>query len=306
MSTRFAKSSHIPRLVLVLALCGMSTIPPHVHAEVITTLQFFDQFSADQTFSTIDIRITSDSKTRDDATARASAAASADIGTGELAAKVSGQKFIVGETDIAARALGRAVDALTIEGPGTEAIPVVFQMAVEGDLIVPFSAIGSGSAFATVEAVLGVVGNSETAMLELRSSYNTSGSIVTDALRGMGDWLGEQPVAGTSNHFELLLQFDTEIVPGTPFGFESELRALVGSAGAVGSDAISDFGTRFTIILPQDYSFTSASGFFLAGPISPPETIPEPETWALFACGLGCLAIMARRRHVPKGSGGLT
>ena len=281
----------IPILVLVLALFGMSTIAPYVHAEVITTLQFFGPLSADQTFSTIDIRITSDSKTRDDATARASAAASADIGTGELAAKATGEKFIGGETDIAARALGRAVDTLTIEGPGVVPIPVVFQMAVEGDLIVPFSAIGSGSAFATVEAVLGVVGDSETAMLERRSSYNTSGSIVTDALTGMGDWQGELPFPNL-DHFDLLLQFVTEIVPGTPFGFESELRALVGSSGAVGSDAISDFGTEFTIILPQAYSFTSASGVFLAGP----NPIPEPEIWALFACGLGCLAVMARRR----------
>jgi hypothetical protein len=105
----------------------------------------------DQQFNENDIRIVSDSKTRDDATARATAAASADIGTGELAAKATGQKFIVGESEIAARAVGRAADTLTIEGPAAGAIPVTFQMMVEGDLIVPDGATGSGSAFATVQ-----------------------------------------------------------------------------------------------------------------------------------------------------------
>jgi hypothetical protein len=135
----------------------------------------------------------------------------------------------------------------------------------------------------------------KTATLQWRRSYNSSGAIATDALTGLGDWQGEQPVAGTTNHFELLLQFDTVLIPGTPFSFESELRALAGTSGAVGSDAISDFGNtgRLSVILPQDYSITSKSGVFLAGPI------PEPKTWALFACGLGCLAIMARRRQRP-------
>jgi hypothetical protein len=151
----------IPRSVPVLALFGITIVAPSVHAEVLTTLQFFGPLSADQTFSTNDLRITSDSKTRDDITARASAAASADIGTGELAARAAGQKFSGGESEIAARAVGRAIDTLTINGPTAPAIPVTFQMAVEGDLLVPGSATGSGTALATVQAVLGAGGNSE-------------------------------------------------------------------------------------------------------------------------------------------------
>jgi hypothetical protein len=284
---------YIQRLVAVAAALGMSTILPGAHAEVFTTLQFFGPLGADQTFPTSDIRVTSDSKTRDDATARASASASADIGTGALTAKASGQKFIVGESDIAARAVARAVDTLTINGPAVATIPVTFQMAVDGDLILPGSATGSSNAFATVQAVLGIVGASETATLQRRRTYDSAGAIATDVLTGLGDWQGEQPVSGTTDHFELLLEVATEITPGTPFDFESELRALAGTTGAGGTDSISDFGNtgRFTIILPQSYSITSASGVFLAGPI------PEPQIWALLACGLGCLAIMTHRRR---------
>jgi hypothetical protein len=282
----------ILRLVPALALLGLSMPAPPLCAEVLTTLQFFGPLGPDQTFTDSDLRIVSDSRTRNDSTARASAASSADIGTGELAAKATGELLIPSETGIAARAVGTAVDTLTINGPGTEAIPVTFEMVVDGDLIVPDSATESGNAFATVQALLEINGDSETATLQWRRTYNASGTLISDTLTGIGDWLGEQPVAGTTNHFELLLAFDTEIVPGAPFDFESELRAIVGSSGAVGADSVSDFGNtgRFTVILPPEYSLTSASGVFLAGPI------PEPQVWAMFAGGLAWLALMAARR----------
>lgn len=262
-------------------------------AEVVTTLQFFGAFTVDQTFTKDDIRVVSDSKSRNDATARATAEASADIGTGELKAKATGEKLVPGELETAARASGSAVDTLTIDGPGTDAIPVSFQMAVDGDLILPGSASGQGGAFATVQAVLGIVGDSETATLQFRRRYDVSGAIVSESLTGIGDWQGAVPTGASGTHYDLLLQFDTEIVPGTPFEFESELIALVGSGGDVGSDAISDFGNtgKFTIILPPAYTLTSQSGVFLAGPI------PEPSTWAMLACGLGCVALFVHRRR---------
>ena len=281
------------KLVPALALFGVAVLAPPALAEVSTTLRFFGALSVDQTFNEDDVRVVSDSKTRDDATARATATASADIGTGELKATATGQKLIAGELDVVARADARAEDMLTIEGPGTDAIPVTFQMAAEGDLIVPDSGAEFGSAFATVQGVLGIGGASEIATLQWRRTYDATGAISTDSVTGIGDWLGEQPVAG--NHFDLLLEFTADIVPGTPFGFESELRAIVGTRGATASDAISNFGNTaiFTIILPQMYSVTSESGVFLAGPV------PEPETWALFACGLAGLGIaMSRRRRI--------
>ncbi len=283
------------RALLVVLMCGFSSWASSLHAEVQTTLQFFGALEPDEPFVSSDVRIVSDSKTRDDATARATAAAAADIGTGELTAKATGQRFVSGESEIAASALARAVDTLTIQGPGTDAIPVTFEMAAEGDLIVPGSATGASIAFASVQGALGIVGQSERATLQRRRTYDAAGAVLTDSVFGDGDFEDELPVAG--DHFDLLLRFDTEIVPGTPFDFESELRALVGSRGALGSDAISDFGNtaRFTIILPPDYSFTSASGVFLAGPI------PEPETWMLLALGLTCLAAVTarRRRAIP-------
>jgi len=280
--------------VTTLAASCLFGITSPLYAEVSTTLQFFGALGPDQTFEKNDARIVSDSKVRDDATARARADASADIGTGELEAKAIGRKFIFGETEIAARAIARAADTLTIEGPGTEPIPVTFQMAVQGDLVVPDSATGAGTAFATVQGVLGVGGGSETATLQRRRVYDAVGAIASNTLFGVGDWQGELPVTVSPDHFELLLQFDTTAVPGAPFEFESELRALVGTIGAVGSDAISDFGNTatFTIILPQSYTFTSASGVFLAGPV------PEPEISAMFVCGLAGLwiAVMRGRR----------
>jgi hypothetical protein len=271
----------------------MSTMAPSLHAEVSTTLTFFGALGPDQTFTDSDLRVVSDSRIRDDEIAQATAAASADIGTGELAAKATGQVLIPSETGIAARAVGAATDTLTINGPGTDAIPVTFQMAVDGDLIVPASATGSGTAFATVQALLSVTDGTDAATLQWRRVYDESGAISRDTLTGVGDWEGAQPVAGTTNHFELLLQLDAEIVPGIPFDFESELRAIVGTSGAIGADSISDFGNTgtFTIILPPAYSFTSASGVFLAGPI------PEPQTWALLACGLAWVAFAAGRRQ---------
>ena len=281
------------RFVPALVLIGMSTMAPSLHAEVSTTLQFFGALGPDQTFTDSDLRVVSDSRTRDDATARATAAASADIGTGELAARATGQVFVPSETGIAARAVGAATDTLTINGPGTDAIPVTFQMAVDGDLIVPEIATGSGTAFATVQALLSVTDGTDAATLQWRRRYDESGAISSDTLTGVGDWEGAQPVAGTTNHFELLLQLDAEIVPGIPFDFESELRAIVGTSGAIDADSISNFGNTgtFTIILPPAYSITSASGVFLAGPI------PEPQTWALLACGLVCIALTAGRRR---------
>jgi hypothetical protein len=281
-----------PRFAPALALFAVVTFATPLRAEVSTTLQFFGPLGPDLTFTEDDPRIVSDSQTRDDATARATAAASADLGTGELAAEATGQLFVPSETGIAARAVASAVDTLTVIGPGTDPVPVSFEMTVDGDLILPETASGSGSAFATVQAVLGIVGSSETATLQWRRQYDASGDISLDNLTGLGDWLGEVPVSGTTNSFELLLRFDGEAVPGVPFDFESELRALVGTGSAIGADAISDFGNTgtFTIILPQDYSFSSESGLFLAGPI------PEPGTAILLACGLGGLARVRRGR----------
>ncbi len=288
----------VHRVIMTLALSGACCLAAPVYADVSTTLQFFGSVQPDLTYEKNDPRIVSDSKSRDDAIARATAEAAADIGTGELKARATGQKFLSGESEIAARAVARAMDTLTIDGPGTDAIPVSFQMAVDGDLFVPAAANGTGQAVALVQGVLGIVGASEFATLQWRRAYDAGGAVVTDSLTGLGDWLGAAPVAGTTNHFDLLLQYDADIVPGTPFDFESELRAIVGMRGPIGSDAISDFGNtaKFTIILPQSYTFTSQSGLFLAGPV------PEPQTWALLGVGLLGVGMYAKRRKQGSGS----
>ena len=281
----------IARLVANLVLAGSAALAPAAQAEVVTTLQFFGQIGLDQEFTETDDRIVSDSKSRNDATARAIAAASADLGTGELKTRAAGEMFIPSEANLASRAVAQAIDQLTINGPGTGPIPVTFEMAVGGDLTVPGTATAALSAFATVQAVFTIAGVSETATLQRRRNY-AAGVATSDTITGLGDWEGEQPVAGTDNHFDLLLSFEAQIVPGTPFDFVAELRSLVGSTGALGTDSISDFGNTGTFIvrLPEDYSITSTSGVFLAGPI------PEPQTWAMLACGMACVAVLTRRR----------
>ena len=282
----------IVRLVAALALAGSSALAPSVQAEVVTTLQFFGQIGPDQEFTETGSRIVSDSKSRNDATARATASASADLGTGELKTRAAGEMLIPSEANLAARAVAQAIDTLTINGPGTVPIPVTFEMAVAGDLTVPGTATAALNAFASVQALFTIAGASETATLQRRRDY-TAGVATSDTITGLGDWTGEQPVAGTDNHFDLLLSFEAQIVPGTPFDFVAELRSVVGSTGAVGADSISDFGNTgtFVVRLPEDYSITSASGVFLAGPI------PEPQTWAMLACGMACVAVLIRRRR---------
>jgi len=280
------------RFVSTLAVVCVSTAAQPVHAEVFTTLRFFEDFTLNQNFLNDDIRVVSDSETRDDAVGKLSADASADLGTGELKARATGQKLIVMQITSRATAIGRAIDTLTVEGPGTAAIPVTFQMLVDGDLFVPDSAAGAGSAFATAEAQFEIGGIQETSTLQWRRTFDASGSMLTDMLTGQGDWQGSLPSAGTTNHFDLVLQFDAQIVPGTPFAFESELRAHAGGTAPMGSIVFADFGNtgRITVILPsEEYSLASESTFFLAGPI------PEPGTWALLAGGLCILTLAVRR-----------
>lgn len=63
-----------------------------------------------------------------------------------------------------------------------------------------------------------------------------------------------------------------------------------------------DFGrtAQAFLELPPGWTFTSASGDFLAG-----STVPEPGTFSLLGLALiGCLAAEGFRRHAPHGAGG--
>lgn len=70
------------------------------------------------------------------------------------------------------------------------------------------------------------------------------------------------------------------------------------TGGSIG-DALLDFGgtAYFDVILPDGFTFTSESGFFLTERQA--ATVPEPGSLALFGVGLAGLA-GARMRRRPR------
>lgn len=269
-----------------------------VHALVTTDLVFITDPGPGPAFHTDADRITADARAYADSSMRGSASASIDLGTGVLKAKAVGEKKGFSEFSIAVDARADAVDTLTIDGPTDgQPVDVTFQLFVDGDLIVPTTATGGGTnAFATVQVRLGADGVSETAFLQRRNSYDpATGALLSTSLQGLGDFQGAQPVAGQPDHYELMLEMVAPVVPGTPFAFDTYLRAIVGSFGPIGSEAISDFShtARLVVIVPQAYTVASESGVFLAGPAP----VPEPRTWALLGVGAGLLALGAGRRR---------
>lgn len=283
-------------LVRSALACALACSFPAAHADVSTKIEFFEDIGSIVTYDQQAARVVSDAQSIDNSSVFATGEASADLGTGELKARATGYRRLDSELSLAARATGKAMDVLTIDGPGTDAIPVTFEMAVTGDLIPPDSAAGAANAFALVRAVVDVNGSPESATVQWLRGYDAAGAVSRDVITGLGDWTGAAPAAGT-NHFDLLLSYTADIVPGTPFDFSSELQAYVGSTGTLGSEIVSDFGHTglITIVLPQNYTLSSQSGVFLAGPI------PEPETWALFGTGVGMIALGLRRRGGSRG-----
>jgi len=76
---------------------------------------------------------------------------------------------------------------------------------------------------------------------------------------------------------------DTSLLAPTPGG---------GSGGAVGGGVPSSGGGPGVITLPQIPQNSGGNGGTL--PVVP--SVPEPQTWLLFALGMGALAFVARRR----------
>jgi hypothetical protein len=78
---------------------------------------------------------------------------------------------------------------------------------------------------------------------------------------------------------------DTSLLAPTPGGGS-------GSGGAVGGGVPSSGGGPGVITLPQIPQNSGGNGGTL--PVVP--SVPEPQTWLLFALGMGALAFVARRR----------
>jgi len=243
-------------------------------------------------------RVVSDLLTRDDAFSNSTSFAAADLGTGELKVNATGYPRMAYTNAFIAQATASMSDMLTIVGPGSDPIAVALVMNVHGLHSTPASGAGAGTASSFVRGKLEVDAAFEDAELLRSTRYDGTGMVVTDTLTGVRDWVGAAPVAGSEDQFALVLRFDTSITPGVPFAFRSEIFASANYSPSSGTDPlpatpiVSDFANTalIEILLPQEYTITSESGVFLAGPI------PEPGTWAMMLAGLGVLATVATRR----------
>lgn len=253
-----------------------------------------------QTVTKTDPRLISDLLQRDDTFSKSISSASADLGTGELKVNATGFQRMPYSNAQIAQATAGMTETLTIVGPGSNPIPVTFAMKVDGFHSTPAIGNGAGRASANVTGKIGINGVDETADLQLTTFYDANGAVnpTLGGLSGTNDWAGAAPLPGTSDQFLLELRYSTNLQPGVSFSFLNEIRATVtylpsvGNAPLLASPIVADFGNtaRLTIELPQDYSLTSQSGVFLAGPI------PEPHHWALMLAGLGCVGWFTRSR----------
>jgi len=284
--------------VLATALCAAQAhADVDIHVRILDRVggflgSFADSFKSDP-------RVVGDTLTRDDQFSQSTSFASADLGTGELKVNATGFPRMPYTNAFIAQATASMSDVLTIVGPGSSPINVTLTMLVDGVHGTPESSAGEGRAFSFVRGTISVDASSESAELLRTTRYDAGGVAVENILSGVRDWVGAAPLPGTDDRFELLLSFETQITPNVPFTFGSEIFASVSylppnpTVALLGTPIVSDFGNTavINVVLPEDYSLSSQSGVFLAGPI------PEPGTWAMMLAGLGCLAAGARRRQ---------
>jgi len=242
--------------------------------------------------------VVSDLLTRDDAFSKSTSFASADLGTGELKVNATGFSRQPYTNAFIAQATAAMSDVLTIVGPGNQPIPISLFMTVDGLHGTPAASAGEGRAVSFVRGRLDVGSDFETAELQRATSYDATGAVISNVLTGVRDWVGAQPLPGTSNEFSMVMQFDTTITPNVPFSFASEIFASVSYAppnpnvALLATPILADFGNTavLSIVLPPSYDLTSQSGVFLAGPI------PEPHVWAMMIAGTVCVGCALCRR----------
>ena len=81
-------------------------------------------------------------------------------------------------------------------------------------------------------------------------------------------------------------------------GAQTSFDLIMGLSLSCSGGTDCDFGHsgHLNFVLPDDVSYTSASGLLLTGPVAV-APVPEPETYGLMLAGLGVMAWVARRRR---------
>ena len=190
---------HRSHLYTLFALAALTLATAPVRADVSTEIILrAEDFTKNLSSSKSDPRVVSDHLERPpgDPVGKASRDASADLGPVELRAKAFAEKKDGFEIIVGATARATATDTLTVTDPLGSVTPVAvsFQMAVDGDLILPDNGGGQGLAFASVIARLGAGDDSEPAQVQRQRNYDASGAVVTDTQFDSGDFDGAVPI----------------------------------------------------------------------------------------------------------------
>lgn len=85
--------------------------------------------------------------------------------------------------------------------------------------------------------------------------------------------------------------------PGIPNGDDFQSATLLISNSALTANDFASFAVRVQSVGAHDGKRNDSAKFFGDDPFTPPESVPEPSTWALMAGGIGLVALGRWRRR---------
>ncbi|HLK14526.1 MAG TPA: PEP-CTERM sorting domain-containing protein [Fimbriimonadaceae bacterium] len=175
------------------------------------------------------------------------------------------------------------IDYLTLQGPGTAAIPVTMTLHVDGKYIYDQNLTLQQNIDMKTDRFL----TFGTGKREFTADYNRSNNGT------QGDYFTFTPTGTviqttvTKDFIDVTLEVTQMMSPGDSLRFEGNVNGQCTTQfGAACAEDYMNTG-QMGVVLPQGYSFTSYSGVFLTA-------APEPAPFVLF--GLGVVALILRRR----------
>ena len=181
-------------------------------------------------------------------------------------------------------------DTLTFNGP--RAGVVVMQMTLHG----AFTSL-TGASFMSARAELWF-NQSLDHMASVTASFD--GSFGAPVRYQHGSGVTQLGSPDDPANVRALLRQEILLSPGSSLQFEAVLSSYTRAAESSYAAGVFDNTALLSIELPEDWTFQSASGVFLAGP---PLPVPEPGTWAMWLAGL--LLMLAQGRAYRRARGRL-